>query len=640
MLSGTYEVVRLKTLLISLLMLSPAGARPWSEDVIYFAMTDRFCDGDPANNMPVGSDPALYDAGQNDIGRYMGGDLRGMEKALQADYFNDLGVTALWLTPVVKNVWRSGYDSGGWKTGYHGYWAQDWLDIDPHLVSKVSLTGTPYPDNTEGRMEHYRDFVRLAHSKGIKVIQDVVMNHAGPVFYYDANGDGAFNVEKKEEWVQPFKEDGFYANARWADLPRWNVERAQPDGPRELLGVKIATSGVLSRLDSYGRKGFSPGSLGKSDGEEVECDFFSLRDLWTDPGSAHFDALVDEFVEIYHFYLTGVGVDGLRIDTIKHVHPRFWDAFTERLRKRLGPAAAEKIMFGEVYDGNPAKLGQFTWRSDWPTHGEPALDSVLDFNLCFSIREYLRHPGTEFGSPAGLEKSLAARTARDARDRPFFNPNPGPGGLNSQQKMVSFIENHDGLNRFRVGGVSAERNRLAQALLMTLPGIPCLYYGAEDDLLDAAGKIGEDSETGRMMLYRHEGGPTIATVRKSPAFAEISRLAALRAKLPVLRAGRVIPLWVDNPSSKDDDGVFAFARASDDGEAFAVVVVNASGSERVTSDGDNQIKLPAALKTSGKTLRAVLTIGGDEKGEYDAAGPLRLPVPASGLVVYGSFPKE
>ena len=149
-----------------LLVLS-AVARPWSDEVIYFAMTDRFCDGDPANNVPAGSDPALYDSKQADIARYQGGDLRGLEKALQSGYFNDLGVSALWLTPVVRNVWRSGYDLGGWKCGYHGYWAQDWLDIDPHLTSRTSLTGQAYPDDAEGRMEHYRDFVKLAHSKGI-----------------------------------------------------------------------------------------------------------------------------------------------------------------------------------------------------------------------------------------------------------------------------------------------------------------------------------------------------------------------------------------------------------------------------------------------------------------------------------------
>lgn len=609
---------------------------------MYFVMTDRFHDADPANNSPAGCDPALYDPLQKDISRYLGGDLRGLEKSIQSGYFNDLGVTALWLTPVVKNVWRSGYDLGGWKTGYHGYWAQDWLDIDPHLTSRVSLNGEPYANDAEGRMEHYRDFVKLAHSKGIKVIQDVVLNHSGPVFYYDFDGDGVFDVNEKNEWVQPFKRDGFHANAKWVDVPRWNAAKTQPDGPRHLLGETIAAKGVLAQLGSYGRKGFSPDSLGKTDGEEVTCDFFSLRDFWTAPEGANFDALVDEFVEIYRFYLTTVGVDGLRIDTVKHVHHAFWDAFTERLRAKLGPAAADKLLFGEIYDGNPAVLGRYTWRSDWPARKEPALDAVLDFNFCFNAREYLRHPGTDFGSPAAMEKSLATRTANDpSNGRPLYNPNPGKDGLNARQKMITFIENHDGLNRFRVAGVTERRNLLAQALIMTLPGIPCLYYGTEFALLDEGGKVGEDGETGRMMFYSNKLGPTMEEVKTSPSFSAIKALSDLREKLPVLRTGNVIPLWVDSGSGNQDDGVFAFARATDDGDSFAVVVLNASDDSRVTGTGNQSMQLPSSLKTMSRILRPILTIGsGKPPGNlsFQAAGSLRLPVPAASLVIYEAMP--
>lgn len=638
----TYRSVLFKSLLLALSWVATADARPWSDDVIYFAMTDRFHDGDPSNNVPDGSDPSLYDPTQRDIARYHGGDLRGVEKALESGYFNDLGISALWLTPVVRNVWRSGYDLGGWKSGYHGYWTQDWLDIDPHLTSRKSLTGETYPDTPDGRMTHYQDFVKLAHSKGIKVIQDVVMNHAGPAFFYDANGDGLFNVQEKEEWIRPFKREGFYAESHWATIPEWNARKVQPDGPRELLGVKIPTRGTLSQLASYGRKGYSDDSLGKSDGEEVECDFFSLRDLWTAPDGEHFDALVDEFVEIYHFYLTRVGVDGLRIDTVKHVHHKFWDAFTERLRQRLGPAAADKILFGEIYDGNPTRLGQYTWRSDWPANQQPALDSVLDFNLCFTARDYLRHPGTQFGSPTGVEKSLRIREANDAAGRPYYNPAPGADGLHSQQKIITFLENHDGLNRFRVAGVTEERNRLAQGLLMTLPGIPCLYYGTEMALPDDAGKPGQDSESGRMMFFRKNDGPTLQEVKASAAFREISQLAALRAKFPVLRTGKIIPLWTDSPAGSEDDGVFAFCRASPDGESFVVVAMNASAENRVTAAADHRLELPAELKTAGKFLRPALVIGPGKSSkiaEFPAAGPLAISVPASSLVVYEAIRK-
>ncbi|MEP2776302.1 MAG: alpha-amylase family glycosyl hydrolase [Luteolibacter sp.] len=634
----------LKLIPLLAILIAPAFARPWSDDVMYFVMTDRFHDGDPTNNTPAGCDPALYDPHQKDISRYFGGDLRGLEKAIQAGYFNDLGITALWLTPVVKNVWRSGYDLGGWKASYHGYWTQDWLDIDPHLTSRVSLTGEPYSDDADGRMAHYRDFIKLAHSKGIKVIQDVVLNHAGPVFYYDANGDDVFDVTKKDEWVQPFERDGYHSNAKWADLPRWNAHKTQPDGPRELLGQKIATKGTLANLDSYGRKGFSHESLGKNDGEEMMCDFFSLRDFWTAPGGDHFDELVNEFVEIYDFYLTTLGVDGLRIDTVKHVHHEFWDAFTERLRERLGPEAADKLLFGEVYDGNPAVLGRYTWRSDWPQNRAPGLDSVLDFNFCFSAREYLRQPGSHYGSPADLEKALVGRSAIDPeKNRPYFNPNPGQDGLNSQQKMITFIENHDGLNRFRVAGITARRNRLAQGLVMTLPGIPCLYYGTEVALLDEEGKIGEDGETGRMMFFPRRNGLTMAEVKNSPSFSEIKALSGLRDKLPVLRTGNLIPLWGDSGSGSEDDGVFAFARATDDGETFVVVVINASDESRITGVLDQSMRLPPSFKTAGKFLRPVLTIGMGKTPEslsFTADGPLRLPVPQSSLVVYEAVTEQ
>lgn len=178
---------------------------------------------------------------------------------------------------------------------------------------------------------------------------------------------------------------------------------------------------------------------------------------------------------------------------------------------------------------------------------------------------------------------------------------------------------------------------------MTLPGIPCLYYGTEFSLLDAGGKIGEDGETGRMMFFPHKGGPIMKEVEKSQTFSDISKLAALRKKLPVLRTGKWIPLWVDSASGDQDDGVFAFARASEDGESFVVVVVNASDAERTTSDGDNQIQLPASMKTAGKVLRRTLTIGQEKSltpADIDAAAPLRLAVPPSSLVIYESFPSE
>ncbi len=618
--------------------------RPWNEDVIYFALTDRFLDGDPANNVPAGSDPALHDVAQQDINRYHGGDLRGLEIALAAGYFDALGVTALWITPPVRNVWNSAFDLGGAKTGYHGYWAQDFLDIDPHLTSARSLDGkTAYADTREGRMQHYRDFVTLAHARGIKVIQDVVCNHAGPVFYYDTNGNG--RDDSQAEWIPGYKRDGFHDGAKWADRPEWNQRRVAPDGPQTVLGKTIATTGVLAQLESYGRKGMSAGSLGAKDGEEVLCDFFSLRDVWTDPAGAHFEALVNEFVEIYAFYLETVGVDGLRIDTVKHVHRAFWDAFTARLRTRLGPEKARRLLlFGEIYSGNPQTVGRYTFREDFAQNPAPCLDAVLNFQCCDALRDWLRHRDGGFRPAKALE-----RMVRDlAPESGFFNPTPGLDGLTARRKMVNFVENHDGLNRFRVAGIAVRQNTLASAIVLMLEGIPCLYYGTEIALEDADGQIGKDGETGRRTLWpRGTDAAKLTAAAKGSALAPFIRL---RRELPALHTGRIATLWVDGAGGSEDDGIFAFARYEEkDGvidPAQTVVVVGNGNGVRAAETRVKEHAMPLvvsgrALLAKGQALECVNAPEADAKATVvwrDGKPETVLSVPALGCRIYKVVP--
>lgn len=620
-------------------------ARPWSDDVIYFALTDRFHDGDASNNIPPGCDPALYDPQQKNLNCYHGGDLRGLEKALVSGYFRALGVTALWITPPVKNSWRSGFDLGGWKSGYHGYWAQDFLDIDPHLTSRTALDGSPYADTPEGRMQHYRDFVRLAHAQGIKVIQDVVINHVGPLFYYDTNGNGTFEFDREDEWVRPFKREGFYDTARWAEIPKWNLAKAEPSGPVQLLGRSIATKGVLADLSMYSRKGFNWDSLGASDGQEMVCDFFSLRDFWTGHlGSNSFEALTDEFAEIYAFYLDTVGVDGLRIDTVKHVHQEFWDVFTTKLRAKLGAKAKDKIIFGEVFDGNPARLGQYTYRTDWPQQKGPSLDSVLNFRFCFTARDYLRRTGASYGSAHSLEKSQREMRANDPQGRPFYNLTAGQDGLDAVQKSITFIENHDGINRFRVKDVSEEKHMLAQALVLLSEGIPCLYYGAEIALQDPIGEVGQDAESGRLTLFPANDGQRVTQAKNSAVFQQMRTLIQYRAAHPVLRTGLTTSLWCDSGEGKEDDGIFAMARyfrknEMIDQSSTTIVVFNASMQESATMSGKHALRLYAgkqALAPVGSVFQGKVVYG---KGvvkdvSVEANGRAVFACPAQSVVVY------
>ncbi|MGJ8698225.1 MAG: alpha-amylase family glycosyl hydrolase [Verrucomicrobiaceae bacterium] len=551
-----------KLCVLALLLLSGsvsiAQGRSWQDEVIYFMMVDRFYDGDPYNNLPKGCDPATYDPKQENIDLYHGGDFRGIELALQSGYFNDLGITAIWITPPVRNVWKTAYDEGdSGKTGYHGYWTQDFLDVDPHLTSRVSLRGEAYSNNRYGRLAHYRDLVKLAHEKGIRIIQDVVCNHVGPLFFYDQDKDGTHDTDNKDEWVAPFKHEGFHETAKWGHIPKWNIFKPEPSEPKQIFGKTIACNGILADIATYSRKGFDNESLSKADGEEIDCDFFSLRDVWTKGGSAHFDELVDEFVRIYAFYIEEVGIDGLRIDTVKHVHHEFWSEFSKRLREKVGEKADDLILFGEVYDGNPRKLGQYTYRHD---NQDVALDSLLNFEMCWSARNYLRHEKTHFGHADGIQRAMENLHSGPPGELPYYNAKPGRDGLNSRQKSITFLENHDGINRFRVKGVTEKRNILANALVLTLEGIPCLYYGTEASLIDNQATTGDNAETGRMTFIRRGDGSRVKRVRSTKSFQGIKSLIQARKDLPALRIGEANTLWVDQRQEPADDGLFIFAR--------------------------------------------------------------------------------
>ena len=131
----------------------------WRDEVIYQLLVDRFANGDPGND---------FNVDLTAMGKWHGGDWAGVEQ--QLDYLEELGVTTLWISPIVKNV-----DSDAGFDGYHGYWAQDLTALNPHF----------------GDLPALRRLVFAAHERKMKVIVDIVTNHMGQAFYYDINMNGA-----------------------------------------------------------------------------------------------------------------------------------------------------------------------------------------------------------------------------------------------------------------------------------------------------------------------------------------------------------------------------------------------------------------------------------------------------------------
>jgi len=129
----------------------------WDEARIYFMLTDRFADGDPTNNNPNGED---YDKDHPET--YHGGDFQGILDNL--DYLDNLGINTIWITPIVDNIdWNMRHDKEGDQYGYHGYWTEDFTQLDEHL----------------GDLETFKELIDSAHDRGIKIMVDVVLNHTG-----------------------------------------------------------------------------------------------------------------------------------------------------------------------------------------------------------------------------------------------------------------------------------------------------------------------------------------------------------------------------------------------------------------------------------------------------------------------------
>lgn len=196
----------------------PSGIQPrdWSGDVIYFVLIDRFADGDPSNDVQV--DPKQK-------GSFHGGDLKGLLDHL--DEIASLGVTAIWINPVVKNIDGPVYGAGFPDYGYHGYWADDFTKLDPRFGTEAQL----------------KAFVDACHQKGIKVLLDVVYNHCGYLCRY-------LNDPKTKDWLRSNETNTCGQDdvtTCVAGLPDFKTER--PEVAKFLLDAQL---GWAKKLDLDG----------------------------------------------------------------------------------------------------------------------------------------------------------------------------------------------------------------------------------------------------------------------------------------------------------------------------------------------------------------------------------------------------
>jgi alpha-amylase len=247
----------------------------WDGATIYFLLTDRFNNGNPDNDIN-------FDR-TNPTGKlrgFMGGDIQGITKKIEDGYFSDLGINAIWFTPVVEQIHGDTDENTGNTYGYHGYWAKDWTAIDPNFGTKEDL-GT---------------LVETAHKKGIRVLLDVVMNHTGPVTSIDAVWP--------QEWVitEPTCEFTTYENTTYCTL----VDNL-PD-------ILTASNEAVELPDALLAKWKKEGRLSE-ELDELQL-FFDRTGYPRAPRFYIIKWLTD--------YIHEFGVDGFRVDTVKHVNENAW----------------------------------------------------------------------------------------------------------------------------------------------------------------------------------------------------------------------------------------------------------------------------------------------------------------------------
>jgi len=422
--------------------LTGAFAADFKREVIYQIITDRFFDGNSANNNPAQS-AGLYDSTKTNWRLYWGGDLQGIQQKMS--YLAGMGVTAIWISPPVDNLNTNIPDGGGNPTAsYHGYQGRDFKRIEEHF------------GNSSNTWTDFDAMVSAAHANGIKVIVDFAPNHS------TQDNAGEFG--------------SLYDNGTF-------------------LGNYTA--------DSNGYFHHNANISGGGWDDRYQVEYFTLFDL-ADLNQEH--ATIDGYLKSAAQQFQQHGVDGFRIDAIKHIAWGWEYSFANSVY-----TYGDSFMFGEWYQGNTSDP---LYHDSYKFANKSGM-SMLDFPLNTAIRSV-------FGSNANFSEIDSVLTQEATN-------------FTWKEDLVTFIDNHD-MARFL--SVNNNNNRLheAMAFVLTARGIPCIYYGTEQYL--------HNDTSGGTDPYNRPMMPAFST--STTAYTLTNRLSSLRRSNPAIPYGSLTQRWINN----------------------------------------------------------------------------------------------
>lgn len=544
-----------------------------TREQFYFVLPDRFANGDRGNDrggltgtrLATGYDPT-------DKGFYQGGDLKGLTQRL--DYIKGLGTTAIWLAPIFKNQPVQGEGENA-SAGYHGYWITDFTQVDPHFGTNADL----------------ERLIDQAHAKGMKVFFDVITNHTADVVDYEEKSyeylsKGAFPYLTKDG--RPF-DDADYADGK-RRFPKTDLDSfpRTPVVPADKKDLKVPA--WLNDPSMYHNRGDST-FAGES---STHGDFVGLDDLWTERPE-----VVEGMEKIYQRWVRDFGIDGFRIDTVKHVNTEFWTQWATALDEYAAERGRDDFfMFGEVYSSDTDITSHYV--------REGRLDATLDFPFQEAARQY--------ASQGGSARKLAGLFGDDHK----YTTDKA-----NAYESVNFLGNHD-MGRFgaflkqdNAGASDAElvkRYALANELMFLSRGNPVVYYGDEQGFTGPGG-----DKDARQTLFASKTADyldddQLGTDRTHaadaydpahPLYRQIAALAGLRKAHPALADGIQIERY-----AAEGAGVYAFSRIDAQARTEYVVAVN-NATEARTAELTTESAGTAFRPVHGEAK--AVTSGGDKK---------------------------
>ncbi len=499
--------------------------RDVKDDVFYFVMPDRFHNANPDNDQGyIGGGREEHGFDPTHKAWYHGGDIQGLSAKL--DYLEQMGVTAIWMTPILKNKAVQGESSA-----YHGYWTLDFTQIDPHLGSNEDL----------------KALIDDAHDRNIKVFFDIITNHTADVIKYEechepdgTHKEGLSSCEYKSleqvangDTYTPFVPAG----EEYSKIPEW-----------------------LNDPKYYHNQGDSTFSGENS----VYGDFVGLDDINTDDPE-----VVAGMIDIFKNIVSEFKPDGFRIDTVKHVNIEFWQDFAPAIEAHaVEEGIPQFFMFGEVYDANPKNLSRFT------TEGK--LPSVLDFGFQGAMRSVV----------ADQQSPVALRDLFIADD--YYNDADSDAsrlmnfiGNHDMGRFGFFLQGEDTPENL-------QKTKLAHSMMYFLRGVPVIYYGDEQGFTGDGNDQDARENMDPSLVDTYNDNQLIGTTattadanydQKHPIYRHLAKLAGIYRMHPTLRNG----IQIERYAEESGAGLYVINRVDPlTGETYLVAMNNASEAQSMS----------------------------------------------------------